>query len=139
MNIDEMSDAEKSVVLARLCGWIKPADIYGVWVISVPHSKVWGGIQWRVNPTELPNFNLYSTRMMPTAWCVLNWAQSSENGINLGFSGKRRDYDERLDCPVSWFFENSGIETMPPADAQRAWLDKVLQLAIEAGMVHDER
>jgi hypothetical protein len=91
-DLTKLSDEEKSVILARLCGA--------------------GGVA----PIAL---NLYDPANMALAWRVLSWAQ--ENKL----------------CSLHTLIwtHNCLSASMPPAVAQRGWLDKVLELAIEAGMV----
>ncbi len=51
----------------------------------------------------------------------------------------RRDYFAAIRAmnePITWgVVGNEETALLPPADAQRAWLDKILELAIAAGMV----
>ena len=51
---------------------------------------------------------------MPLAWRVLNWAETM--------------------FPPDYMLAHG----LPPADAQRLWLDKILELAIEAGIIEEE-
>jgi hypothetical protein len=55
---------------------------------------------------------------MPLAWRVLNWAHET---------ALCRDYADGVGKILHFW--------SPSADAQRAWLDKILELAIEAGLV----
>ena len=66
--------------------------------------------------------NLYDPANMALAWRVLNWAYNFLD--DQGRETFLRDW---------WRSLNLFIES--PADAQRAWLDKILSLVIEAGMV----
>jgi hypothetical protein len=59
---------------------------------------------------------------MALAWRALNWADRT-------FSHLHTDYDQ---CALETLGVHSG---MLPAEAQAAWLDKILELAIEAGMI----
>ena len=105
----ELTDQEKSVMLARAMGWtISPQDV---------------GVLFRPDESERWIANLYAPAHMALAWRVLNWVTHSAR------IGARFDI---------WFSrELHGLDFLryKPADAQRAWLDKILQLAIEAGIV----
>lgn len=96
MNINELSDEQKSVML------IKAAEIRGIIVIST----------------------LYDPDHMALAWRVLNWADGEMKLWDMFFP---------------WWDEEFEATALSPADAQRAWLDKILELAIEAGLVEMER
>ena len=80
--------------------------------------------------------NLYDLTNMALAWRVLNWALEKAAHITEPFS---LIFDK-------WYFgfffgEERGDEfykilpTLEPAQAQAAWLDKILELAIEGGLV----
>lgn len=114
MGINEMSDQEKSIMLARLCGWDVEYSPDNVIIRSTTEV-------FRVTLMS-PNY-LYNTKWMFLAWRVLNWAHAQTTG-----------YFE--DHPLLLMLHNVD-ETLPPAEAQRLWLDKILELAIEAGMVKE--
>lgn len=102
----EMSDQEKSVMLAKLCGW------------------------------EAMCPNLYDPGCMALAWRVLNWALSNDGPVFFRMADWL--FAESQDTPdgyktggANWF----RLLMHQPAAAQRAWLDMVLTLATEAGMV----
>jgi hypothetical protein len=83
-----------------------------------------GGVekkQVELTSSNLPN--LFDPAKMALAWRVLNWAEDyahdTSTKLHLGWMG----------------FLPESLFQMKPADAQRAWLDKILELAIEAGMV----
>ena len=63
---------------------------------------------------------------MALSWRVLNWAAAHgiTTQINVVYQYKKGDWARMID--------------LPPADAQRAWLDYILRKAIEAGMVADD-
>ena len=89
--VPPMSDREKSVILARLCGWAI---------------------------REGSDRSLYDPANMALAWRVLNWA------------------GEVFELTIFWSV--SDLFESPPAVAQRAWLDKILELATGAGMVEND-
>ena len=107
--MQEMSDQEKSVLLAKAMGWTVrdivglPADIF-----APPDIWVRAG-------------SLYDPANMALAWRVLNW---------IGTQG--------LDDIMASWFQEFGCIHIQPSLAQRLWLDKILELAIEAGLVEVE-
>jgi hypothetical protein len=105
-DLTKLNDAQKSVILARLCLW------------QVVNAKTKSGTWDSIIP------DLYNPANMALAWRVLNWAMTEATGaVTHGMA--------QMAHPVSW----PGLMMAPPDIAQRAWLDKVLELAIEAGMV----
>lgn len=111
--INEMSDWEKSIAIIKL----------------MPNLRIWGhgadgddiivriGDQWHIALRK--PFYLYDRKWMWVVGEVSNWAL------------------EYLSAPTHIFQLREMTNSMVPftADAQRAWLDKVLELAMEAGMV----
>lgn len=67
--------------------------------------------------------NLYAPINMALAWHVLNWAML-EPTAKFAFLSKR--------------LAVGGFMCIPPELAQKIWLDKILKLAIEAGLVKFE-
>ncbi len=116
MRIEELSDEQKTVMLARLCGW-KTAQ-HG--------NKTWVTCQDEPFSTT----NLYQPIFMLLAWRALNWAGANFNNARPG-DWRGAMYGSRHSSISEWV-------GLSPADAQRAWLDRILSLAIEAGMVADE-
>ena len=101
MRIDELSDEQKTAVLAELVNMTP--DVMNSGVLCV---------------------DLYDPANMALAWRVLSWAEI-ESGKNT-----------RCDFHFGWMeFLPESLFECPPADAQRTWLDMILSLAIEAGMV----
>jgi hypothetical protein len=128
-DISKLSDQEKSVLLAKAMGC--PA-----W-ITLPPGK------W----TEYNQFfNLYEVDSdgnpihMPLAWRVLNWATEGDGNPNKIDGLQPRDI---LLCRFSeWLVGFSGvgftiIVKESPASAQRLWLDCILELTIEAGIIDE--
>ena len=122
--MDNLTDQEKSVLLAKAMGWyqVDYEPIMGArWQAPNKPEQYW------LNPP-----NLYVTVNMSLAWRVLNWAAKQEAIISLGI--------------FTWWYEQDSPRiyggeaplVLPPADAQRAWLDKILELAIEAGIIGTE-
>ena len=105
--LNNLTDQEKSVILARATGWfINPVDD-NEWVYHLPD-----GTTWRTAD------DLYHDGNMALAWRVHLWALKQRNRSywNYCANGHRGAY--------VWEY----------ADAQRLWLDKILALAIEAGL-----
>jgi len=112
MQVDEMSDREKSVMLAKAMGWAVGKFSGHTPLFGLPSDYGVGVIDWYDD--------FYDPANMALAWRVLNWATT------------------RMKTPELYKFLHWHIHSLAmigPADAQRLWLDKVLELAIEAGLV----
>lgn len=116
MNINELSENEKSVMLAKLCG------------LDVTYPMIDGGMRiacyinqgvFKIEYTLYEPHYLYDPVNMALAWRVLNWARLQKDNPQLWHEMQKFD---------------AGID-MQPDVAVRHWLDSVLGLAIEAGMV----
>ena len=127
-----MDDQEKSVLLVKAMKWtlsnvIKDAS-GKLFLLIQPKGDDW---EWVVD-IDAP-LNLYDPANMALAWRVLNWASELDTEID--------DYSypyvisEAADCLFERELEDVKMWCLPPADAQRLWLDKILELAIEAGIV----
>jgi len=114
-----MNDQEKSVMLAKAMGW-------KVTALPVGHDDL-----FIIVPNEYDRNirSFYSPANMALAWRVLNWAETQKHYYPAPYSGLMVDVLYRSFWTDETFFE------LPPADAQRLWLDKILELAIEAGLV----
>lgn len=124
MTTINLTTQEKSVLLAKL------VDDWEV-VERVNYARVCK--RGKVGPCLFEmhkNHNFYTVdgdgnpHLMGWAWRVLNWAFDTLTPP-LHAETERR-YDAICE-KVEWW--------LPPAEAQAAWLDKILELAIEAGMV----
>jgi len=99
----EMSDTDKSVLLARARGWSSIGD-----TIFTPKRP--SGLY-----SSFKNF--YDPANMALAWDTHIWAiYDSPFGIEY----------------LSWMLHKSFLAKK---DAQHLWLDKILELAIDAGLV----
>ena len=112
------STIDKSVLLAKAMGWEFTQDAIIPWQDGEEHVLV-----------DLP-LDLYAPENMALAWRVLNWADTilwyhSEPNVFKWSKG---------DVFQEWW-DMKTIFGLPPAEAQAAWLDKILELAIEAGLV----
>lgn len=117
-DISKLTPQQKSVMLARLCGWqwVNRLDMHQMIVDANGIMLCGGGFH---------TLNLYESHNMALAWRVLNWGAKKlytvdEWANDIVFTTDTSAYN---------------LWDLPPADAQRLWLDKVLELAIEAGMV----
>ena len=118
MDIDNLTDQEKSVLLAKAMG---------------------NPIGFRQPPgvREFHPVNLYYPVNMVFAWLCLNWASEQDLEIDS------YSYPYVVAQGVAELFDTDveirdQIWAQSPADAQRLWLDRILELAIEAGLVELE-
>ena len=146
--MQEMSDQEKSVLLAKAMGDVFDSDTYcpicGWTYRNDGTGCAPGSCSMRPAPKQRADEtpNLYDPANMALAWRVLNWAseqmpkETSPPGMVVHtWAGRLHSFwGESHWVGKSKLF----IHSMPPADAQRLWLDKVLTLAIEAGLVEVE-
>jgi hypothetical protein len=113
MNISEMGDMEKSIVLARLA-WRERAGEVGAVFCDDKDSIIWG-YPFCVSLYRQENFH--------TVWRALTWALKTRTiGPDL----------------FRYLFSPDGrkeVFGVSPVDAQRAIIDKILELAIEAGLI----
>ena len=128
--IDKMTDQAKSVMLARImpgwefsrqeCGegrwsWV---DENGEQISGSLHDDV---VQMSDDPWWLVAPMLYSPPRMALAWRVLNWANEADE----------------ITSQIWYWWHDRSLYRHSDADAQRAWLDKILELAIEAGLIQE--
>ena len=140
-----MTDHEKSVKLARLCGWemdYRPnPNGPGLARLLDTGGNVLRQVEFGY-PAAYPSTpNLYDPANMALAWRVLNWAlqQNQPTRGDLDDLWKMPFGDELFAYVAAISPRDDGLSIfeLPPAEAQRAWLDKILELA-EAGMVSDD-
>ena len=106
-----MNDQEKSVMLARAMEWTVTA--------SLTNDRQY------ISPPNRPDSedyitDLYDPANMALAWRVHLWAHYSAE-VNHGYRYR------------NWCIRDT--DTLFNENAQRLWLDKILELAIEAGLV----
>lgn len=135
MDIKTLTDEQKSVMLAQAMGIHVEADY-----IYVQYWGIEEGLydDYEYPPSELTGIytiggwdrkygvylrSFYDPANMPMAWRVLNWANNTAFGTG------------KLDGYPWWHNFVADMRLLPPAAAQRAWLDKILELAIEAGLI----
>ncbi len=115
MNIKDLTDQEKSDLLCNLAG------------ISKEQFSATGldGLEWEFTWPDLYEVDEDGIPLhMPLAWLILNWWTEDEV-----------DRPWAQWAEFSGFWEDGFLTQLPAADAQRLWLDKILELAIEAGMI----
>ncbi len=132
MDISKMSDQEKSVMLAKAMGWgvNREGDhgSYDLWIEDililqrVEYAKI-GMLDSVLLNKHMPS--LYAPANMALAWKVAQWGHTLPEYTQWMLEPNRLG---------TWF----NFTRMPPAEAQRLWLDKILELAIEAGMIEEE-
>ena len=141
-----LTDNEKSVLLAKAMGWevdprIRDNELSDIYYL-LPDGEYYTGAVIRTGSDisayhALPD--LYSPANMALAWRVLNWAgkQLPTETVRPGFiihswAGKLHSF-----WGASHWVDGHKLflHSMKPATAQRAWLDEVLSLAIEAGLI----
>jgi len=123
MNVSEMNDGQKSLLLARLMGWKITTGVNLSWVDDEEDKQVFrvdnhGGLELR---------GLYVPEAFVHAWKVLNWVHS--------------DKLERMYWLRHEFFgqvELVRLSELPMEQAQRVLLDKILELALEFGFVEND-
>ena len=109
MNIDEMSDNQKSKLLARAMGMrivFNPTQI-----VETAQSQESDGLDY-------VGLNFYSTANMALAWSCLNWWGETQD--NESFAA---------------YWDTNDLWLASPAEAQRIWLNRILELAIDARLV----
>lgn len=130
MNVNELTDREKSIMLAKLAGWISETDgITTRWHSDgeLIYDDYCGGL---LNHEPL---NLYKEKQMYLAWRLLSWATNNDQPID---NNKSKAYYIGYLSFGDLLHEQLELATgAPPEEAQRLWLDKILELATEAGML----
>jgi hypothetical protein len=141
-DISGLSDQEKSVMLARAMGWEFSrhecgegrwswGDENGYQIGGSLHDdvvKVADDSALSVAPM------LYSPARMALAWRVLNWISGADSDKEID-EGSLSNVHAWLRFHRWWTERDNFLVQESPADAQRAWLDKILSLCIEAGLV----
>jgi len=130
MSIETMTDHEKSVVLARLCGWFAPAGggfLSGLWKLDTGGNHVLDGFFSKSGEFLPDDFDLYAPVNMALAWRCIEWVTSPPKTLQMS--------EAALNTKFGYWWQGNAMWAETAADAQRAWLDKIMTLAIEAGMV----
>ena len=124
MRINEMNDQEKSVPLAKAMGLeLVPHPVYGDKHLFFRVPEEWDH-DW-----ELAD-DFYHPSVMALAWRVLNWAFNgvASDGLEVMSAWNRGVIQSMFYIGVPFSGDPTLLE-LSPADAQRLWLDKVLELA----------
>lgn len=143
MNITEMNAQEKSVMLVKLCNFDDLRVRHVPAVVSTSNLELWQeqdneAYDVVVYKRNRYGIDIYDPANMALAWRVLNWALEQAKptsdevwALPLG--------DELFGWLSAFSPNDDGLSVfeLPPAEAQAAWLDKILELAIKAGMVKD--
>lgn len=137
MDISELSEQQKSVMLARAMGWEYGivGDDVGHGIATMRDSK--GDMIWLEDfeyPAAYPYKNLYDPANMALAWGVLNWAwnQTGQHDNDPLDERQSQEWILKIDQVLCDYWCDD------PAKAQAVWLDLVLELAIKAGLVPAE-
>ena len=118
------STIEKSAMLMKAMGWHQEEGVERGWIPDIHDAEC--------DEVELPSLyelygewpiDLYQPVTMALAWRVLNWAYGCPT------------YESGALGLVPYGHILGELVFNPPAEAQAAWLDKVLELAIAAGLV----
>ena len=117
MQVDEMSDREKSVMLAKAMGWAVGKFSGHTPLFGLPSDYGVGVIDWYDD--------FYDPANMALAWRVHLWA--------IGGNDIWQEYNHF--CKENLTHNSMIAPFWCFPDAQRLWLDKVLELLIEAGLV----
>lgn len=115
---DELSDQEKSVMLARAMGW----EVYPMYEGSPM-------MLFNAPGDEVNHSNLYLSENMALAWRVLNWGLVVKPTDPVGSIHS----PDRIHNKLEDWLRTTFLWGRP--DAQKQWLDQVLELAIEAGLM----
>lgn len=123
MNLTELSDQEKSVALAKAMGQKPEKILYKDYDDTSVTGAYWDGMSYRAHP------NLYDPANMAMAWRCHLWAIDVDGPWAFAVAAGDFSYED-------WLYR-FGIWSQ--TDAQRLWLDKILELAIEAGLIEEEQ
>jgi hypothetical protein len=143
-DLAKLNDAQKSVILARLCNWqaVNAQTKSGAWMRVLGDAAgedlgviFGGGLSCKAQELRdsiIPD--LYDPANMALAWRVLNWVYPWQHPIGPDDTQSPEAWHDGT-VRWGWAIERVIDGSLSPAVAQRSWLDKVLELAIEAGMV----
>lgn len=122
-----MTDEEKSAMLARAMGW-QQCDYTGKAYADTAWVNENGLYIWYDDPYECtPTFNLYHVANMVWAWSAIEWITAPPKTL--------KQSEDMLNTKFAHWWDSENLWACNAADAQRAWLDKILELAIEAGLI----
>lgn len=138
----EQGQIEASVMLARLCGWLTTDNAFhnyrppGSEGGSVNHKRGYPATSiFKPIPNGLGCRTLYDPANMALAWRVRGWFHKLAREEQEREKYNTELWWELCAWEMNLTFKGNHLVEMLPQVAQRAWLDKILQLAIEAGML----
>ncbi len=126
MNIDDMSDQDKSRLLMQLMGWeVKDEKKGHLWV------------EFDIYKFRLtPPLYLYDAAWVHFAWRILNWAQIERHEAKAqkeaGVQVWTISYSSRLGDVIGIDLD---LFSLPLEEAIRLLLDEILRLAIDTGRI----
>ena len=134
--IDKLTDQAKSVLLIHAMGYVYTRHYdndgyFGGFTDIYLGDEIFSTV-WSLKPSDdwEAKFNLYDLEHFLESWKVLNWAET--NGPFCQWpSGKTRSPHNIFS---SWWREQD-IWGDDAEVAMRLWLDKILELLIESGLV----
>ncbi len=144
MDINNLTDQEKSALLMKMIGWElqEPGQALVDWFAQggldlsalVKQSVAVDGEFWfdetgAIHREGIPN--LYESDSVMFAWRVLTWASTSGHFSQWPARKTQSPYD----IFSEWWKECDIWEEEDLVAAMRLWLDKILSLVIEADMI----
>jgi hypothetical protein len=125
IDISNLTDQEKSVLLVKVMG--KYEDVA---VLQVVDALVDGDRKdyWKHNGIVEQIPDLYNPAYMAKAWRVLNWAWLQTKTLH---EKRAEEWIAKIDQVLMDYWCEGGDR------AQRAWLDKIVELCIEAGSIKE--
>lgn len=123
----EMSDQEKSNVLGKLCGWsvVEFMQYYDYRLLDTSDNEIASLPDWYQTDGDMPN--LYASENMALAWKCIEWVTAPPKTLQMA--------EAALNTKFGYWWQGNAMWAETATDAQRTWLDKILELAVEAGMV----
>lgn len=116
----DMTDQEKSVMMAKAMGWDVEWNKYGLGCVIDGNNNPISGTIDELDEGILSD--LYESRNMALAWWVKRWMHEEDDRCMVTtFTDWYRRHAVRL-------------SRMDDADAQRIWLDKIHELIIEGAV-----
>ena len=128
-----MTEQEKSVMLARLCGWqveTKPSSFAPDSTVAFVYNSNGEPIMRDTLTGNESMLDLYRPGYMTLAWKCIEWVTTPPKTLEMAGAA--------LNARFAYWWDANHLWAETAADAQRLWLDKILSLAIEAGLVEKE-
>ncbi len=133
MGIESLNEQQKSVLLAKVMNWVQQVKSYGDESVVAIGGQTVATVDTDLIPDEgLPELyfmpNLYDPANMALAWECHLWMLKREIDALNPFKTQKQPYMKWCKDGFPWIFKT----------AQQIWLDRVLELAIAAGLVELE-